>query len=140
MRAVFTFTPAESKRLIGRAVAQSEPVIEALERAYVVVAGGTTNAYVAQELTGLQIAPERFTAGTSAQRVLCVTPLEQRDDRIPIVLYKGERVERTVSEVFEDSTRRRSSSRVPTPSTPRATSASSPPASTVARWQPRSAP
>lgn len=102
MRAVFTFTPAESKRLIARGVAHCEAVREALEKAYVVIAGGTTNAFVAQELTGLVIEPQRFTAGTSVQRVLCVTPAAERDGRIPIVLYKGERVQKTVKEVFED--------------------------------------
>ncbi|MBT3344245.1 MAG: hypothetical protein HN712_08580 [Gemmatimonadetes bacterium] len=102
MRAVFTFTPAESKRLIARGVAQCTPVVEALENAYVVIAGGTTNGFIAQELGGLDVDPEAFTAGTSSQRVLCVTPAAQRDDRIPIVLYKGERVERTMAEVFED--------------------------------------
>jgi hypothetical protein len=102
MRAVFTFTPAESKRLIARGVVNTPEVCEALESAYVVIAGGTTNAFVAQELTGLDIEPQRFTAGISAQRVLCVTPASERDDRIPIVLYKGERVQRTMQEVFED--------------------------------------
>jgi hypothetical protein len=99
---VFTFTPAESKRLIARGVAHCDAVQEALSKAYVVIAGGTTNGFIAQELTGLDVEPQRFTAGTSTQRVLCVTPAGERDGRIPIVLYKGERVEKTVQEVFAD--------------------------------------
>ena len=102
MRAVFTFTPAESKRLIARGVAACDLVQTALKRAYVVIAGGTTNGFIAQELAGIDVAPERFTAGTSAQRVLCVTPAAERDERIPVVLYQGKRVARSVPEVFAD--------------------------------------
>lgn len=102
MKAVFQFTPAESKRLIAKGVAKSEPVQEALEKAYVIIPGGTTNGFVAQELTGLDIQPQAFTAGTSVKGVLCVTPASGRDSRIPIVLYKGEVVEKTPVEAFED--------------------------------------
>jgi hypothetical protein len=41
MRAVFTLTPAESKRLIAKAVVQMEEVQVANERGYVIIAGGT---------------------------------------------------------------------------------------------------
>ena len=102
MKAVFTFTPAESKRLIAKGVAQSEPVREAMDKAYVIIPGGTTNGFVAQELTGLEVAPQAYTAGISVKGVLCVTPAGERDDRIPIVLYKGERVDKTMVEAFED--------------------------------------
>ena len=102
MKAVFTFTPAESKRLIARGVAQCEPVREAMDKAYVIIPGGTTNGFVAQELCGLDVAPQAYTAGISVKGVLCVTPASERDNRIPIVLYKGERVDKTMVEAFED--------------------------------------
>ncbi|MFH1567275.1 MAG: hypothetical protein ABIL09_04685 [Gemmatimonadota bacterium] len=102
MKAVFAFTPAESKRLIAKGVARSEPVREALEKAYVVIPGGTTNGFVVQELTGLDVKPEAYTAGTSVQGVLCVTPAAQRDSRIPVVLYKGAVVKKTPVEAFQD--------------------------------------
>jgi len=102
MKAVFQFTPAESKRLIAKGVAQCEPVREALDKAYVIIPGGTTNGFVAQELTGLDIQPQAYTAGTSVKGVLCVTPASGRDGRIPIVLHKGEVVDVTPVQAFED--------------------------------------
>ena len=102
MKAVFSLTPSESRRLIARGVAQMDLVKTALERAYVIIVGGTTNGFVAQELTGLDVDPQAFTAGTSTRGVLCVTPADKRDDRIPIVLYKGEIVQKTPVEAFED--------------------------------------
>lgn len=102
MKAVFQFTPSESKRLIAKAVAQSEPVKEALEKAYVIIPGGTTNGFVAQELAGLDVQPQAFTAGTSVKGVMCVTPASGRDTRVPVVLYKGELVDKTPVQAFED--------------------------------------
>ena len=102
MKAAFALTPAESKRLIARAVVQMEEVQEALEKAYVILPGGTTNGFIAQELVGLDVAPQAFTAGTSTKGVLCVTPTDERDDNIPLILYKGERVQRTMQEAFDD--------------------------------------
>lgn len=102
MKAMFVLTPPESRRLIARAVVQLPEVQTALEQAYVCVVGGTTNGYIAQELAGLDIAPQAFTAGTSAQGVLCVTPADQRDPHIPLVLHRGVVVDKSMTEVFED--------------------------------------
>ncbi|MDP6776273.1 MAG: hypothetical protein QGI83_05880 [Candidatus Latescibacteria bacterium] len=102
MKAVFALTPAESRRLIARGVAQMNEVKAALERAYVIIVGGTTNGFVAQEIAGLEVDPQGFTAGTSTKGVLCVTRAEERDERIPVILYKGERVDKTVGDAFED--------------------------------------
>src|SRR5512136_1664435 len=44
-------TPAESKRLIGKAVAQMPIVKNALANGMVIIIKGTTNAYVAEEIT-----------------------------------------------------------------------------------------
>ena len=52
---VMAFTPAESKRLIARAVVAMTPVRRALENGRVIVAGGTTNAYVAEEILGVPV-------------------------------------------------------------------------------------
>jgi hypothetical protein len=102
MKAVFTLTPAESRRLIAKGVAQLQEVRVALEKAYVVIAGGTTNAYVAQELAGLDIQPQCYTAGTSVKGVLCVTAPADRDARLPVVLHQGKRVTKTIPDVFKD--------------------------------------
>ena len=102
MKASFVLTPAESKRLIARGVVQMDEVQEALEKAYVLLPGGTTNGFIAQELLGLDVPPQSFTAGINTKGVLCVTPTDERDERIPIVLYKGERVQKTIQEAFDD--------------------------------------
>ena len=102
MKAMFVLTPAESKRLLAKAVAQMDEVREALRKAYVVIVGGTTNGFIAQEIAGLDVEPQSYTAGTSTKGVLCVTPTAGRDTRIPIVLYKGQRVQKTIPEVFQD--------------------------------------
>ena len=47
-----TLTVAESKRLIAKAVAQMPIVKNALENGMVIITKGTTNAYVAEEITG----------------------------------------------------------------------------------------
>ena len=102
MKAVFVLTPAESRRLIAKGVAQMPEVRQALEKAYVVIVGGTTNGFIAQEIAGVDVPPQNFTAGTCARGVLCVTHAAERDSNIPVVLYKGERVKKTIQEVFQD--------------------------------------
>ena len=52
MKAAFTLIPSESRRLIARAVVKMEEVRVALEKAYLILGGGTTNGYIAQELLG----------------------------------------------------------------------------------------
>ncbi|MBI2941417.1 MAG: hypothetical protein HYY04_13370 [Chloroflexi bacterium] len=101
MKAVFSLTPAESKRLIARAIVQMPEMKVALDKAYVILCGGTSNAFVAQELLGQDIDPGRFTAGTSTHGLLCVT---RPADRIPfpIILHRGRVVEKTIREALDD--------------------------------------
>jgi hypothetical protein len=102
MKAVFTLIPSESKRLIGKAVAQMAEVKTAKEKGYVIINGGTTNAYVAQELLGVKApTPQKYTAGISSHRLLCVTDADKRTP-FPIILYKGERSDKTLAETFKD--------------------------------------
>ena len=71
MKAAFTLIPSESRRLIAKGVAQMEEMKFANEKGYVIVNGGTTNGYVAQELLGASDPkPEKFTAGTNTHRLL----------------------------------------------------------------------
>lgn len=102
MRAAFTLTSAESRRLIAKGVVKLPEVQAALKNAYIIVAGGTTNAFVLQELLGSKdIEPQRFTVGLSTSGVLCYTDAAKRHP-IPIILYKGEIVKKTVREAFKD--------------------------------------
>ena len=86
-KALFTLTPAESKRLIAKAVAQTEEVQAALADGMIIIGAGTTNAFVLEELTGKTVDKARYTAGIIAAGRQCVTAPEDRLD--PVVLLKG---------------------------------------------------
>jgi len=101
VKAVFTLTPAESKRLLAKAVVQMPEVRAALEKAYVILPGGTTNAFVAQELLGMDVVPARFTAGIVTHGLLCVTNPGDRQP-FPIILYQGRVVNKTIREALDD--------------------------------------
>lgn len=63
MKAAVVLTPPMSKRLIARGISRDPDVCQALERGRILITLGTTNAYVAEELTGRPIAREMFAAG-----------------------------------------------------------------------------
>lgn len=89
MKAVFTLKSAESRRLIAKGIVKMPEVMTAWEKAYVLLAGGTTNAYVAQELNGSrEFKPELCTVGLSTNGVLCNTPEESRKF-FPMVYKQG---------------------------------------------------
>ncbi|NWF91605.1 MAG: hypothetical protein HXY46_01705 [Syntrophaceae bacterium] len=102
MKAAFTLIPSESRRLIAKAVVQMEEIRIAKKKAYIILCGGTTNGYIAQELLGRkEIEPQRFTAGTNTHRLLCVTDADKRIP-FPIVLHKGELSSKTIPEALQD--------------------------------------
>jgi len=102
MKAAFTLIPAESRRLIAKAVVQMEEIKIAKQKAYIILNGGTTNGYIAQELLGMrELEPQKFTAGTNTHRLLCVTDADKRTP-FPIILYRGERSSKTLPEALED--------------------------------------
>lgn len=103
MKAAFTLIPAESRRLIAKAVAEMNEIKIAKQKAYIVINGGTTNGYIAQELAGADVKPQEFTAGTITNRMMCVTELPpKRQIPFPIILYKGRRSDKTIPQVFKD--------------------------------------
>lgn len=105
MRAAFTLTPAESRRLIAKGVVQAEEVKRALEKAYLIVTGGVTNALVAQELLGRKnIEPGSNTVGTSSKGVLCVTHPET-ERFLPLILFHGSPVDITIDQALKDFNR-----------------------------------
>ena len=108
MKATFVLTPAEARRLIAKAVIQMPGFQRAWENAYVLLAGGTTTAFIAQELLGdRSIEPGRCTVGLSCEGLLCVTEPESRRS-FPNVFYKGKPVTKRL--------RRRCRITTPTPS------------------------
>ncbi len=86
MRAQIVLTPSESKRLIGKAVAQMEVVQKAKKKGIIVIARGTTNAFVAEEISGREIAKSNFTAGIITAEGLGSNPKSPKE----IVLIDGE--------------------------------------------------
>lgn len=86
-RGMVTLSVAEAKRLIAKGVASLPQVQKALAGGSIIIAGGTTNAYVAEELTGQNLDKAKYTAGVIYNGRCCVTPAATRID--PLVLIKG---------------------------------------------------
>jgi len=88
MKALFTLTPAESKRLIAKAVVQMPEVQSAKNNGYLVVSRGVTNAYILEELTGRSMEKELYVAGVNLRGVLCALDQERRLK--PVTFYKNQ--------------------------------------------------
>lgn len=88
IRALVSLTPAESKRLIAKGVAALPEVRRAQEQGIVVIARGTTNAYVAEEITGTKVEPKcHYAAGVILDGELSANAPDIRMK--PIVLRRG---------------------------------------------------
>ncbi len=84
-----TLTPRESKRIIAMGVKKLPVIQQALENGIILVTLGTTNAYVAEELTGRKIDHSRYAAGY-IDGTATVVP---QDKRLPMIaLKKGKEV------------------------------------------------
>ena len=93
-----TLTPSEGKRLIGKAVAALSPVQTALSEGTIIVATGTTNAYVFEELMGKKIENKGFfTAGVVTAKGCGLTVPEKRYKHQVIV--KGKVTETETAEL-----------------------------------------
>jgi hypothetical protein len=101
-RGVVVLESHESKRLIGKAVAQLPAVKEAYKSGRLIIAGGTTNAYVAEELTGQAINKASYTAGVITDGRLCCTAASQRI--APLIFEAGQASNRSMAQVLADFT------------------------------------
>jgi hypothetical protein len=102
LRAAFAFTPAESKRLIGRAVAAMPEVKAALAGDLLVIAHGSTNVYVAEEIVGQLPRPRgTFLSGQIFNGVMCQTEPSEKGPML--VLDRGTLVppKPTMAEVLD---------------------------------------
>ncbi len=104
MRASVVLTPPMSRRLIAKGVVALPQVKAALKRGRIVIALGTTNAYVAEELLGGPVDRSAFVAGFIDDRwninarlgekgeiVLdCGKPVETSPDETPASLAAGD--------------------------------------------------
>ena len=84
--ALVSLTPSESKRVIAKGVAALPEVQRAMQRGLIVVGRGTTNAYVAEELTGETIDNKsHYAAGFIVDGELSATPVVSL---IPVVVLR----------------------------------------------------
>jgi hypothetical protein len=89
--AIAVLTPAESKRLIGKAVAMLPEVRKALKEGRIIISEGTTNAYVVEELLGISCSKENYACGAVAGGGLSAVPTEDRI--MPHMLKRGKPVD-----------------------------------------------
>ncbi len=80
-----TLTPCESKRIIAMGVKKLPVVQQALKNGIILIGLGTTNAYVAEELTGRKIDHLRYAAGY-IDGTAAVVPQEKR---LPMIALKN---------------------------------------------------
>jgi hypothetical protein len=90
MRALFVFTPHESKRFIAKAVAQLPEVKKAKIKGEIVIGHGSTNVYVAEEILGECPKKDKFLSGQIIHGILCVTQAEEKPPMI--MIRKGKQV------------------------------------------------
>ena len=88
MKRQVVLTVAESKRLIAKGVAALPQVQSAMEAGMVVVATGTTNAYVLQEMWGKNFDLRRYRSGMTTPKEP-EKKNEPMDERIPDIIFKN---------------------------------------------------
>jgi hypothetical protein len=87
-KVVVTLTTSESKRIIGKAVAKMEVVNRALREGAVFICTGTTNAYVAEEITGRKIDKQHYSGGIITPQGPGMTSPPKKLD--PLLIRHGE--------------------------------------------------
>jgi len=99
MQALFTLTPAESKRLIARGIVSIPEVRQAKEEGYLIVGRGSTNAYIVEELLGKSIEKEKYVAGQIIKGITCA--LLQGVRLQPVTFHKNQLLEVEPSTVID---------------------------------------
>ncbi len=80
-----TLTPPESKRIIAMGVKRLPVVQQAMKNGIILIALGSTNAFVAEELTGRKIDHLRYGAGY----INGTTTVVPNDKRLPVIALKN---------------------------------------------------
>jgi len=101
-RAIVVLTPSESKRLIAKAVKEMTEVKAGLKKGMIIIIGGTTTAFVAEELLGKKVDKFWYAAGRVAYGELGANEAEKRIP--PFVLKDGEVVDMTPLEALQGFT------------------------------------
>lgn len=98
--AIFALTPSESKRLLARAVVAMPEVQQAFRKGRIIIANGTTNAFIAEELLGITVDKYRHAAGIISEGMLAST---NRQERLkPLVVVDGQIVDVPATEAIRD--------------------------------------
>ncbi|MCK5236008.1 MAG: hypothetical protein KAR06_03400 [Deltaproteobacteria bacterium] len=100
--AIVVLTPSESKRLISKAVIAMPELSASLKNGRVVVIGGTTNAFIAEELIRRPLDRYWFAAGRTAFGELGANEEERRLP--PVILIDGEESNIHLDDVLRDFT------------------------------------
>lgn len=88
MRAQITLRTIESKKLIAKGVAAHPSVKKAMKDSTIIIAGGTTNGLVAEELAGIKLEKSSsYTVGIITDGITTLTPEEDRVS--PYVITRG---------------------------------------------------
>ena len=92
MKALITLTSSESKRLIARGIKAMPSVQNAKEKHTIIVAGGTSNAFVAEELLDIKIEDKTgYTLGIVTKGELGISHSTKKTP--PFVISKGQALE-----------------------------------------------
>jgi hypothetical protein len=107
MRALFVLTPAESKRLIGKAVANMQEVKHAKEHAKILIGHGSTNVFVAEELLGKESLSKLFPrntylSGAVMRGTLCTIPAGEKPPILVLNRGTPEPPAATMAEILRD--------------------------------------
>ena len=107
MRALFVLTPTESKRIIGKAVANMEEVKRAKKQDRLLISHGSTNVAVAEELVGREKVAELFNrekylSGITKNGILCTTLGEEKPPILVLNCGEVEPPADTMSEMLRD--------------------------------------
>ncbi|HHT02027.1 MAG TPA: hypothetical protein GXZ96_04985 [Firmicutes bacterium] len=98
--AVFALTPAESKRLIAKGVANLPEVKAALQKGRVVIATGSTTGYVAEEILGRQFERKKFLSGHIFDGLLCA--MGDHPALYPFVIIDGQVIDVPPEDILPD--------------------------------------
>ena len=101
-RAIVALKPSASKRLIAKAVKEMPEVKAALKKGRIIIIGGTTNAYVAEEILGKKVDKFWYAAGRIAFGELGANESDKRIN--PFVLKNGKVVDRVPKEMLQEFT------------------------------------
>ncbi len=100
--ALVSLTPAESKCLIAKGVAALPEVKRALKTGLIIIGWGTTNAFVAEEIAGIQVTPKgEYTLGCITAGELRTNTKQKRPINI-VVLRQGKLIDARPQEIIKE--------------------------------------